>query len=78
MELTELYNDVEDFWLNAGSGSNASMVIKQKSTGMLYGVGNQQNYTFGTYDAFVADNPDFGDNHMSNIEPTISSSYECY
>ena len=35
---------------------------------MLYGVGNQQNYTFGTYDAFAATNPDFGDNHMSNIE----------
>ena len=35
---------------------------------MLYGVGNQQNYTFGTYDAFVATNPDFGDNHMSNTE----------
>ena len=33
---------------------------------MIYGVGDQQNYTFGTYDAFVADNPDFGDNHMSN------------
>ena len=30
---------------------------------MLYGVGNQQNYTFGTYDAFVATNPDFSDNH---------------
>jgi hypothetical protein len=64
-QLTELYNDVEDFWVNADQGSN-SCVIKQKSTGMLYGVGDQQNYTFGTYDAFVADNPDFGDNHMSN------------
>ena len=66
--MTELYNDVEDFWLNMDQG-NASMVLKQKSTGMLYGVGNQQNYTFGTYDAFAATNPDFGDNHMSNIEP---------
>ena len=64
-QLTELYNDVEDFWVNADQGSN-SCVLKQKSTGMLYGVGDQQNYTFGTYDAFVADNPDFGDNHMSN------------
>ena len=51
--MTELYNDVEDFWLNMDQG-NASMVLKQKSTGMLYGVGNQQNYTFGTYDAFAA------------------------
>ena len=48
---------------------NASMVLKQRSTGMLYGVGNQQSYTFGTYDAFAATNPEFGDNHMSNIEP---------
>ena len=50
--MTDLYNDVEDFWLNMDQGNN-SCVLKQKSTGMLYGVGNQQNYTFGTYDAFV-------------------------
>ena len=65
--LTDLYNDVDDFWLNLDQGA-ASMVIKQKGTGMLYGVGNQQNYSFGTYDAFAATNPDFGDLHMSNIE----------
>ena len=65
--MTELYNDVEDFWVNMDQGA-ASMVLKQRSTGMLYGVGNQQNYTFATYDAFAATNPDFGDNHMSNIE----------
>lgn len=65
--MTELYNDVEDFWLNNDQGA-ASMVIKQRSTGMLYGVGNQQSYTFGTYDAFVASTPDFGDLHMTNAE----------
>ena len=65
--LTELYNDVEDFWLNLDQG-NASMVLKQRSTGMLYAVGNQQSYTMGTYDAFVASTPDFGDLHMTNAE----------
>ena len=36
---------------------------------MLYATGNQQSYTMGTYDAFAATSPEFGDNHMSNIEP---------
>ena len=63
-KVTELYNDVDDFWLNLDQG-NASMVLKQKSTGMLFAVGVSQNYTSAQYAGFY-DNSDFGDNHMVN------------
>ena len=63
-KVTELYNDVDDFWLNLDQG-NASMVLKQKSTGMLFAVGTSQNYTSAQYAGFY-DNSDFGDNHMVN------------
>ena len=62
--MTELYNDVEDFWLNMDQG-NASMVLKQKSTGLLFALGVSQNYTSAQYAGFY-DNSDFGDNHMVN------------
>ena len=63
-KVTELYNDVDDFWLNLDQG-NASMVLKQKSTGMLFALGVSQNYTSAQYAGFY-DNSDFGDNHMVN------------
>ena len=63
-KVTELYNDVDDFWLNLDQG-NSSMVLKQKSTGMLFALGVSQNYTSAQYAGFY-DNSDFGDNHMVN------------
>ena len=62
--MTELYNDVDDFWLNLDQG-NASMVLKQKSTGLLFALGVSQNYSTAQYAGFY-DNSDFGDNHMVN------------
>ena len=63
--VTDLYNDVEDFWLS-NDQNNERLFIKQKSTGMIYGVGAQAYYRFGTHDWLVGENQDTGDNPYTN------------
>ena len=58
--VTDLYNDVEDFWFTQDQG-NSSIWIKQKSTGMIYAVGQQSYYRFSTIDYLRGEAQDSGD-----------------
>jgi len=58
--VTDLYNDVEDFWHSMDQGYE-KLFIKQKSTGMIYGVGYAGYYRYGTVDWLVGENQDTGD-----------------
>ena len=63
--VTDLYNDVEDFWFHIDQG-NHCMWIKQKSTGMIYAVGEQSYYRFSTVDYVRGTSQDSGDNPFAN------------
>lgn len=63
--VTDLYNDVEDFWFTQDQG-NSSIWIKQKSTGMIYALGTQSYYRFGTVDWLKGDAQDTGDDLYTN------------
>lgn len=65
--VTDLYNDVEDFWHTMDQG-NSSIWIKQKSTGMIYVVGQQSYYRLSTVDWLIGDAQDTGDNIWSNAQ----------
>jgi len=65
--VTDLYNDVEDFWFTQDQG-NSSIWIKQKSTGMIYTVGTQGYYRFSSVDWLIGDAQDTGDNLWSNAQ----------
>ena len=63
--MTDLYNDVEDFWLSSDQ-NNPRLYIKQRSTGLIFAVGNQSGYRFATLDYLVGENQDSGDFPWTN------------
>ena len=58
--ITDLYNDVEDFWFS-NDQDNQRLFIKQRSTGMLYGVGTASYYRFSTLDQLASEAQNTGD-----------------
>jgi hypothetical protein len=63
--MTDLYNDVEDFWLSSDQ-SNARLYIKQRSTGIIFGVGTQSYHRFATLDYLANENQNTGDIPWTN------------
>lgn len=63
--VTDLYNDVEDFWFHMDQGY-FSLWIKQKSTGMIYTVGQQSYYRHSNVDYVRGEAQDSGDNPFAN------------
>lgn len=64
--ITDLYNDVEDFWLSSDQ-NNARLFIKQRSTGLIYGVGTQSYQRFSTLDYLANENQNTGDFPWTNV-----------
>lgn len=65
--MTDLYNDVEDFWLSSDQ-NNARLYIKQRSTGIIFGVGTQAYNRFNILDYLANENQNTGDFPWTNVD----------
>jgi len=73
--VTDLYNDVEDFWFS-NDQNNPRLFIKQRSTGMIFGVGTQAYYRFGTHDWIASEAQNTGDQPYTN--PSLQYPHPMY
>jgi hypothetical protein len=64
--ITDLYNDVEDFWYSKDL-LNSKLFIKQKSTGLIYAVGISRNFSFSTLAQLADLSQDLGNAFYSEV-----------
>lgn len=67
--ITDLYNDVEDFWYSKDL-LNSKLFIKQRSTGIIYAVGITRNFSFSTLSELAGVAQDLGNVFYSDLSLT--------